>query len=461
MWPRVLIFLSLALLTKAQSSETQSSTDVSCDQDTPCPAGQYCQVSIFSGFTENYYDGFCHDRGQVGDACPQNLITNCAGDGTCNPCSYNAYCSHGLCRYTDVDKYTACESDAGCSADKFCRIVADDEEDLLYSTCEVRPQVGDSCEASELHTKCPVDAQCTHGLCQYVNASQHIGCRSDEDCDGTSCRQAWGVYDVPDQDGEDEVLLYSVCQSIPEVGEACDPKFTRPCFDDAYCVGGRCVRESRLNGYCNLDDGYLCGRGTLCDDRQRRCLSDGSSGQDPCGIVQECSSAAYCDGSICRRKRAVTETCSSNGECESETCVQGVCAPDSGAVIVCASETDCPVVAGRQFLCQPNQGEADSAFARVCGRPITSGYGQRCKTTADCATDGYSCYKGDCMDRYKVQGKACQITSDCGGSQRKGNSADFYYIKFGFTCTNNQCEWFNKNDGCVGILDKITVNCYD
>ncbi|OJJ42516.1 hypothetical protein ASPZODRAFT_137155 [Penicilliopsis zonata CBS 506.65] len=444
MWLSTPLFFTWMLLAHAQVPSQP------CTPYKPCSASQYCQVETdISGGT--YWTGLCQPRVQVGDACPAGELSQCFGETNCNPCPDGAQCTAGLCRFINVAQHTACQSDSDCENDQFCHVVTDAQGGLLYSTCDAKVQVGDACQA-DVGNQCPDGAQCTRGLCRYIDVQQHTECDEDSDCgDGRSCQEVMAQ--------DDDELLYSICQAPGEQGQACNAAYSDPCQGHLACLDGKCMSEGYSGDFCDLDKGFGCTEGTICERYQ--CRSDGTDG-GRCPSPGDCSSVAWCDSDyVCQVKKPLREACSSFYECESNLCWENACAPN--AATPCYTDADCSsfIINREPAKCQINRGEADSMFPKVCGAPITSGYGQVCKKTADCVTDGYACYQGACMSRYSVEGKTCKADAECGGWERKANSANFYYIKFGFTCTGGQCKWFNKNDGCVNFLDKITQNCYD
>ncbi len=276
------------------------------------------------------------------------------------------------------------------------------------------------------------------------NSSSCTGC-CDEDgvCRGgdeaTACGQSGVACTVC---GAESRCVQSVCQPLSIVGDAC--------FSNAECVSNACVGGVCCNSACtgSCESCNATGTAGTCSPLPEASAGtacgayacDGVSGTCPttCTTSRQCASGNYCAGGTCQPLKAQGETCSSNSQCGTNFCADGVCC--DGA---CSGSCDRCNLAGTTGTCTPapvnDPGSPACGGAIVCNGtlvdcPITCASG--CPTTTFCSgtycsakkANGVACgAAGECQSAFCADGVCCE--SACGGgcdacSVAQGSSAD-------------------------------------
>ncbi len=315
-----------------------------------------------------------------GQECVDGRCEVMRGDGrVCSPCGEDSDCggAGSLCiRYPDGRRYcgASCRSDSDCGA----------------PTLVCAPLRGGG-------------AQCAQRLGMGFSCDEPVmpgGCRADTDCPaGQRCDTAMGecVEPMPGpramlgescEDGDD--CQSGRCVATPEgnvCSETCDWLSPDSCPAGFYCdgqTGGRCG-----DGFCvpggagALAAGSGCSSNTDC--ASLFCL-DGVCGVpcDPGGQTDACSDGATCrrgalDGcGSCEAAAGLGDPCGSNDDCSSLFCAQ------EGDLTYCTRlcDGDCPLgfqclPAGSVRVCAPNLPSGDAGTG---GRGRDSDEGCGCQT---------------------------------------------------------------------------------
>lgn len=317
---------------------------------------------------------------------------------------------------------------------------------LALVGCETDPAAGPSTPSGDAYgsgdagdtVDAPSDTSGTEGEDGTGDAGPTT-CSSDEDCpEGEVC--------AVDRSGDE---VRRICRAPNEEGGEVGDS----CSEDSDCRSNLC-----LDGTCTkpCERPVDCKKGWTCDSAEVETESGGSSSINVCQPApgKECFSDGDCDsGDRCVARRgsdevtfecgapnsgggAVGESCSSDGDCLHNLCVDGECAPP------CGSDDHCSGSSG--YICQESEidlgnGKTDSAPVcrpeRPCDRSATCKVNETCyvernrtgsagvcrqpnsssKQLGDvCSGDG-QCPANLCYDsRFrKICSLACQKNSDC------------------------------------------------
>jgi hypothetical protein len=188
--------------------------------------------------------------------------------------------------------------------------------------------------------------------------------------------------------------------------------------------GGACTtdEECAATSRCSGADG--CTAGTCVHVPQRG---------EACTV--ECSEDAFCDGDsdICLARLSNGAACTSEVQCESISCVDGVCTartrPGEGEACVssCASNLVCA---------------ANDEGMRVCRAPRTDG---TCTAPQDCPPDQL-CQEGGTCGPYPIAGQPCSYA--CASGSRCIEGTCLAIIETGSACERNgECRTYHCDAG--------------
>ncbi|MCS6798033.1 MAG: putative metal-binding motif-containing protein [Myxococcota bacterium] len=282
---------------------------------------------------------------------------------------------------------------------------------------------------------CPVGRICVDGVCRPPTCVP-----GEERCDGVDNDCDGAVDEGHDRDGD----------GVPWCGDARDPA-SRDCDDEAPdvhpayprseiaaapevcngrdddcdgsvdaadgnavpCPGG----EQCIEGVCKvpscLDAGHRCPEGQVCDTTRTppECVAGDDctrAGAPECGPGQECDPVTR----RCRMLLPDGMPCSTDGDCQSRSCVESAALGVSGAATyvcasACCSDGDC----GPEAICwSSGTGARMCVPARLLGRTVGSGApGESCDSSSDCRSGrcaGEECFATCAVDAH-CNGLAC------------------------------------------------------
>jgi len=403
---------------------------VCCDSDCnqSCRA---CNLNSSRGVCANLSQGVEDPVGAPTCASDATQGRACDGQGRCvesrktngDRCTAAAQCVSGFC----IDGVCCNNACAGtCQA---CDLPASP------GTCTVIPLGQQDLGAT---TPCAGPMQyCSAGTCAQNKKPNGGTCTGGADCgsgfciDGVCCDGACaGTCQACNLPG-----LAGRCAPVP--AGATDTSATTPCAAPQYCNGaGACASGSRTNGarcaqggdcasgYCS--DGVCCDG--LCTDACRACNLPGLEGScallppgstDSNSAAPACAAPGYCGpGGSCvtsTGRKTNGAICTTDGECGSSNCVDGVCCESAcaGKCRTCKNATGtCTNVAGG------NDPRGDCTGDGVCGGTCNgqgacrfAASGLTCRESG-CQSDGYIGTAGACDGAGRCQ---FGVSKDCAG----------------------------------------------
>jgi len=298
-----------------------------CCADSQCESGNCC-------------GGVCRGKGtgKTGETCCDNV--NCAS-GFCNPnqrCSCQADSDCGSGQYCDPSvgctptrgPCASCNRNSQCTLPATCfggNCVGNGNGGQLGDDCCVARQCqSGSCSESG-------HCQCLPGPISHCPAGQFCqpGATDDDEnhcvpligpCSDSCC---WANWQCASLNGKPGVCINGGCVVLGSVGIGGN------CCRDAQCATGECRA-----GHC------VCGKNSDCPSSQIcQVNSDGNTcvrGQDLCEICSSlpCIPGLTCSSGLCIKLAVLNlgDSC-----CRSLQCRKGLCGPDN--VCVCNSNTDC------------------------------------------------------------------------------------------------------------------------
>ena len=325
----------------------------------------------------------------------------CLSDESCLGAADTAarYCNNytGMC----VAEISGCASDADCTSAEFC--------DASIRAC--RPVKG-FCEP------CARDAECGGGGddCVALSTTGRAcgrACATDGDCPrGAACAaRGTGHQCVPAGAGGDS----GSCADF----RGCTPDSRATCTTDADCGAGSDQRCDTGRGQCVARQ-QVCPAGTVCDARDRVCVSD-------CGADLDCEPGFHCVDRACEPERA----CTSDATCpQGKVCLLAPGATEGECRAQCRVDAECPVAAlcvtqadGRnrcQAGCTTNAGcpldQRCNATSHLCEGPVVNG-AQLCQATSACGSCQLCSPQQQCVAATAgfPYCQACTGNTDCPG----------------------------------------------
>jgi len=296
----------------------------------------------------------------------------CLSDESCAAGDGGAprYCNNytGMC----VEEISGCTSDAQCPTAEFC--------DASIRAC--RPVKG-FCES------CTRDGECGGAGDDCValpGAERACGraCAADGDCPrGAVCAASGaGRQCAPAGAGRSA----GTCADF----RGCTPDSRATCAADADCGGAGDQRCDTGTGRCVVRQ-QVCPAGTVCDARDRVCVSD-------CGADADCEPGFRCVDRACEPESA----CASDAQCpQGKVCLLAPGTTEGECRAQCRVDAECPV----GTLCAV-QADGRSRCQSGCTTHAGCSLDQRCNsTTRQC--------EGPSAGGVQV----CQATSACGTCQ--------------------------------------------
>lgn len=353
-----------------------------CEEDTECPAGNFCFREAFGGWPSGACVAFgCDPVADSGCGEGATCLDAGGGDGICvascegaDDCREGYDCVSGACR-------PGCDDDDQCSDGRLCNPAVGScaqpfDPSLLGNTCSGsrRACLGGTCfsefasgfpgsycvyrgcdpEATDATDGCPGDGVCgvVGGEPVCLDACAGDTCREGFEClavdpsdetRGTACLPACTSDDACANDGTDGAPDFS-CN--PGTGLCTDPFLTDRlgfmCVTGADCPGGRCLDEAST--------GYP---GGTCAALGCRLSGEGAEQPCPTGGVCVDDGAAPSDIGMCLDACAVAMSgaCRGNYACVplTEGNAEGACRP-ACAEGACGEGRACDAETG---LCEP------------------------------------------------------------------------------------------------------------
>jgi hypothetical protein len=462
------------------------------DPDSDCANNERCDGSgtclLLDGET-------CSSGGQcLSDQCVDSVCCDSACGGVCEGCT-NALTGQttGQCAPVTpgTDPQTECNTNERCNGVADCDYVdgetCTDGTDCLSGYC-----VNGYCCNSDCTTNCySCQVSGSEGTCTVVGSGDDPDpdCANNERCDGSgSCLKNDGQTCSAGSEclsghcangyccnSDCTTNCYSCAISGSEgtctlVGQGDDPD--PDCAGNERCDGsGNCLlvdgQTCNGNSECLSDicvNGYCCN--STCALNCYSCQLSGSEGT--CTIVPsgndpdpDCSSGQLCDGSGgC--KRADGQGCNNDGQCLSDSCVDGVCCNSD-----CNAECYSCQVAGSVGTCTV-VGQGDDPDPDCLSNERCDGSGSCLLVDGQSCTNDGQCVSGSCADGYCCN-SSC--TAECYSCGLTGTEGTCTVVPSGFDpdpdCgPGEQCNGLGaclKNDGggCTLPSECLSGNCVD
>lgn len=401
----------------------------------PAASGVACNTASCTNSTQTLRQ--CN--GTTASSCP-TTIQACPGSYTC--------ANGSSCR-------TSCGADADCIAGYYCNNPGSS------GSCLIKRANGQTCTQPN---------ECTNGNCslgqdgstRYCTANPCGLCRV-----GTSTGAC--VNATLGTDPKNECSDVSLCQNMCNGSGAC-----RAASNGTTCGASSCT-DINCSGQCTGTASTLriCDGSTIGSCPSRNCgnyiCADATSCLTSCTRDADCIAGYFCSAGTCQTRRAAGQTCSRDGECQTNACIGSqcqqcggslgelLCAPtaarcNAGACATCTNTTQCTAgglgntCVGGNCTCAGNNDCNNPRAPRCVSLRCTCGSGQICPvgqlcsdptaTTATCRQNAdQPCQaNGDCISgtctaagicAKNPTGAPCLQASDCAGTTP--------------TCTNFVC----------------------
>lgn len=341
-----------------------------CDGITTCVAGK-CVVAPSPTCTNGgdpCKEGACDPA----SGCFQRPLTgaSCNDNDACTPTDI---CVSGVCTGTgsqNCDDSNPCTDDT-CSASTGCTHTAN-----TASCSDGNP--------------CTINDVCSNKTCSGTTNS----CDDGNPCTSDTCDQLLGCQNAPVTDGT----------SCPSDGNVCT-------LDT--CVGGQCHTAAPAATICRsasctngtATDQAVCGGSTTCPApvtascSPNPCNSAGTGCQGTCAADTDCPNKYYCDTltGTCLSQKPLGGTCSRNGQCSNNQCVDGVCCASACGG---GNPNDCVVCNATPGSCTPLDG-------------VTCNDGNACTSNDACITGACIGVTVLCDDGNPCTADACDKVLGC------------------------------------------------
>lgn len=321
-----------------------------CNRDRDCPATEYCERSTKTCAAKQPLGATCKAKKEcLSDNCPymgKNVPKTCKLFEEGKPCKSDDQCEgkcelfskegdrnhpSGKCKWYPVG--AECENADQCKTGQcvagVCTGSANGEACQVIgrkNTCTsnrckrewVDPndnrkglQPTGICEAQPLGGACETDGQCVLDYCNPTTKECELR-PAGAQCNGFS-------------------LVKQVVGVVPGINSPGDMCKTRNCLENKCAgknIGEACMTNDQCNtGWCNTFQGNVCGEMTVGSDlctEGRQCVSKICNKM---GKKDECAGLGVAHES-CRCVNDVGQSCHSNIDCASLSCVDGMCSGD-------------------------------------------------------------------------------------------------------------------------------------
>jgi hypothetical protein len=331
----------------------------------------------------------CHDECDSG-SCVDGVCCSSACNGTCQAC--NVPGKAGTCSPVPAgmrpanpaqctrDDIATCGSDGTCDGNGACRRYPDGTS-CSKGTCDAATIVGAKvckagkcdvgpnticapfgCKADTVQCidKCTTDAECAkgqtckNGSCGKKNLGAQCGaageCDSGVCADGVCCNTTCGGACVSCNQLSKMGECTATTKDLPDPHKVCKDMGAASCGTSGSCDGsGGCskygptttCRDAKCEGANQVPASSCDGKGSCRAGNQVICAPftcSGNACKVSCTVDSECSSGNVCRNGTCGL-RGKGQDCSSNAQCGTGFCVDGVCCENScaGQCKFCAS----------------------------------------------------------------------------------------------------------------------------
>ncbi len=481
----------------------------SCESDADCGEGT-CLATIEGNFVccAGDCDATCRRCAASGTAC-----VNLEDDAACGTIE----CPEDACRSYDPPTVATdrCREGRCATLAEACTVFEPRRANLECSPSALCDEEGGcSRPKQQLLAACSSDAECGSGACVATAAGDSVccavTCAPSEVCSATGgCEPAPVCEDGAAQcsgasfqrcsGGQWTTLAECGALGCSVAREGCLSGAGDTCSSDLDCGVGRCQPTASGGSVCctavcdgpcrrcaptgtaceALPDDAACGAiacpaDTTCRDfpasvTSNRCVAGrcGSANQlcggTPRASGQVCSATSLCDdaGNCSAPKRAVGTPCTSNAECASNSCADGVCCNQacSGVCATCAgtgicrgtaTDASCPTVSCSRF--DESCVESTTNTAGVC-----AGRGQ-CRTEADCGfrPSLTQCEQGGSCDG---QGFCSSPTVACAGTTCQTGDGALCCSEFDGTDSSLRCVNGSTCPAPPAFVPSIPISC--
>jgi len=383
---------------------------ISCPLDDPC---RLYQATVES---TRCVEGRCATPEQACSFTPQNAnrecnaSTLCDDAGNCNVaklatnalCGVGAECLSGACVASEAGGSVCCSS--ACAPNEWCGLGGDC---VLAPVCE---DGATQCSGSTLQrclggqwgvvTECgTLSCDATRGGCR---AGAGGACESDDDCGAGRC-QATSTGDLVCC----TAVCDGACRRCATTGLACENL-----SDDDACGLVACPADSTCRDFPQGVTAQRCVDGR-CGSPAQLCSATAQGEGQPCSPTSLCDGAGNCS----RPRLEAGDACTSNEQCSSNFCIDGVCCNEAcnGDCRTCASGVcqvrNAPECDGVNVECDGSVCEVGPVTSQVC----CASFGQtpRCTGASDCpAPPNIPTTCDDHLDCEGGAGRCCRVQTN-------------------------------------------------
>lgn len=467
-------------------------SNVGCAAPTRCEAGELPAANLCVGCSSGLdcTSGVCEDT--VCAQCAPGTNAGCDGvqpvclagaepaDNRCVECIDSSHCPTGACLNNSCVECDPSNNDGCSEAQAFCIASVDDgpprcvqcvsQSDCEAGVCEnhecIPCATGSDVGCGNSAPKCKAGAgnaanqcveclrtvDCDNAIC---SGNQCVECAADADCDNGVCDQNQCVPCVADGDrgcsGGMVCLIASdpisnrcvACTGNADCGDGvCIDNACEECETDADCTGSICVAsiciECDETRGCSVDQVCLV-RGNARNSTCEECLN----GNTECAsstTVRSCDNNAWVESSCpnecangrCNDLRPLGENCTSDQQCDSGTCSDGIC---------CESACDEPCEACTlNGQCEATDGEScgngRQCFERECAVPL----GGICSATLPCSGDNACTRAIDNDESNRCCTESCTGATDCNDSGECVECSQDSDCSGAASCASGVCE---------------------
>jgi hypothetical protein len=292
---------------------------------------------------------------------------------------------------------------------------------------------------------CGQGDQCASGFC-----AQGFCCNA-------GCSEACVACNLSGAEGQ--------CQPVPageDPKENCAEELAATCGQDGTCDGQGACRRYQLNAACaaggcsggmEMAASTCDGNGSCRPGTSTACPSGACSGSScgaPCTATTSCQSGFYCGAGRCVLKLALASVCSTDDQCASAFCADGVCCNSRCGETCFACNTSNNV-----GTCKPVPVGLDPRNQCVAEAASTCGRAGGCNGSGGCRLHaaGVVCAAGSCSGLVETPARTCDgigvcrapgVAHDCSpyscsGTACESGCSTASSCAPGYSCLGNAC----------------------